>query len=181
MKIEEIVDCLSSGDLETQISALAEARSVINRLAGAAVEAFARSSNRYQLAERLPWLGSACVKPLLNLLADAEVEDSGEVEELASLGLLHFGNKEGVRFLLHSIEIGSPSSPLAASYLGKWGIAEARPVIIGRLQSCQIGDADEIASLILALQELGCELPQEIKEKVKAWSTSVWVLRGLVD
>jgi hypothetical protein len=175
--IDRITAGLRSKEPQDQVEALELAEALLEQIVQAAVEALERGPNRFLVAERLHWLGSLCRAPLEKLLYTGQ---SDEAKTLASLVLLQLGSRSGVEVLLRVISLGSEYSGLAASFLAEERVREASGVILERLNTVPLGRIDEISSLILALRDLGDDLPASLVERFQDPGVA-WQVRSLVE
>jgi hypothetical protein len=173
---ENILEGLSSGSIESQCAALESAKHLFSDIAEAAVAALECGPERFIIAERINWLGSACEQPLKRVLG-CGVE---EVRVLAALVLLQMDSRDGVEILKDAITNGSEYSGLVASWLAKKKIDGVVEVVLARLEECPLDKFDEIVSLVLALRVLGGELPLALVQRFRD-SRSPWQIRTLVQ
>ncbi|MFB2968097.1 hypothetical protein ACE1CD_03935 [Aerosakkonema sp. BLCC-F183] len=164
---------LQSSDAEGQLIAVEQAGKIVNFLAVQTIEAFRKSQHRFLMAERLYHLGSVVVPPLEKLLKES---DNSETSILAAVILLRFGSKLGVSCLLEAVAKDEEYPCLAATSLAAAGIKEAIDPMINRLRSCDINNIDLAIGLLNALEDLGSEIPSDLRDRLTAEDVA-WQIR----
>ena len=162
INLDLLMDNLDSTQVEKQIPAIEEAKTIVNTLAMKAVESLQTSSNRFLVAERLNCFGSIIIPHLEKLLQESS---DSEVQILASLVLLQLNLKIGVSILLDAIKNDDEYAILAAQHLAKAGIKDAIEAICDRLRRSELEEIDLIVSLVDSLNKLNGKLPQDVLQR----------------
>jgi hypothetical protein len=171
-QINDLIADMHSNNIEITIRAFDDAARICKIIAENGAEAFSKGGYVcYFRGERIGRFGSLVINDLEDLVTRSR---DAEVRILAAINLLNLGSSAGVDVLLKEIESGDQYVCLVAGNLGRNGVAEAAVPMMQRLRivnpkstgtDYKYNQDKEIAiSLILALTELGVEIPEDIRE-----------------
>jgi hypothetical protein len=169
--IAKIEAQLRTGDPGVQHDALVEISGATEGLLETAVQGFRYTSIPNIYAEHLAKFGSAIVPHVENLYRS--YEHGRERTSLAIL-LLYFGDKSGLSDVMSALQIDNESQLLAAHKLASAGIVEAKEPITLLLREYLFGQpltqasGPKIDSLLLALTNLGAEVPEDMTDRLSA-------------
>jgi hypothetical protein len=169
--IQDMETRLTSGQLETQIAALKEAREVIESVSKIAVLGFKYTNNPTIYTDMLSPLGQAVV-PYLESLYNTYKE--GNPKTSIAILLLHMGNKAGLSEVLRALRIEDPNQFLAASTLANAGATDAIEPITNLLREYTFTQpldnilGPKIGKLINSLTKLGAEIPEDVRKALTA-------------
>jgi hypothetical protein len=160
---------MASPDTEVRVLAVEQVTDHVARLAQLAVDNLEVPGRaRPFVAERLSRLGSVGVAPLESLLKRA---DDPEVQLYAAIVLLQLGSTTGMPILLHAVTEGNVEVCLAAVWLARTGLPEAKAAIQARLDLCTPEDASLAICLVSALSKLGAPVPNQVRQRFLAPDT----------
>jgi len=159
-EIEETLEQLQQMNIESALAVLSHERKI-----------------RHLVSERLVTRGAAIIDPVKNMM-DSSLDLDLQIN--CALMLFHFGNTDGIPYLLRAIRERSDWMCLAASKLAHAQFKEASPYIIEQLRTLPLKQTDALITLVLALRTIGSEIPNDIEDRFTA-ATAPWQLRPLFD
>lgn len=173
MDLDLLTNRLASDDPETQTRAVESIAAEVARAAEACVAALGRGPNRFLIAERLHWLGTAAVRPLERLIAE---DGDSEARVLGAVVLLQLGSRAGAPLLLDAIRTGHPDSTLAAMWLAKSGVTEVGDMVERELDCSDLSNVDRDLAYMDVLKVLGRPLPVSFARRAQE-DAAPWQLR----
>src|SRR5258708_2564962 len=169
MNTNEIVRALRSGDLEEQDSAFKEITTLMATIAEEAVNAMRDSSSPVVVAENIFRVAYTFRSALEKLFSTTS---SHELKSISATLLIQMGSRIGVEHLFDTVRKGADYDALAATSLAKADLRDAVPALVARLEDfdhmfySKRENAPKINTFLVALKQLGGELPSRLKERL---------------
>lgn len=175
LSLDAISAGLDSNDIESQVTALNAAVSIIQSWVDKAIVTFTHSDEPYLIAERLSCLGPLCLPHLQSIILDSGRKD---LQGLAALVALQLGSRMGESILLEIVENVGSYACITARLMARYEVKDAIPSLVKGLSSMDISRHDEIMVFIDSLKALGYEFPDELVEKYTQEDVN-WMLKSL--
>jgi hypothetical protein len=158
--LTELLSLLRSDDPESRSIGVERAAVAVERLTHAVVSSLESAGEHvHYVADHVHRFGTLMVAPLEALLGRTHDRDT---KLLCALLLLRLHSRVGVGELLAAVGEESGWSAQAATALAEAGVHEAEAPIVHRLRTISLDRADEILTLLHALQQLERSLPADL-------------------
>jgi len=167
-ELENLLERITSGDLEKQIAAIDKITGFMQELARQSVRGLAVSPEPMITAERLFMLGSIIVPALEDLVGKS---DPGKTRTAASILLLALGSTKGLSDVIDKVRGGGPDAIIAARKMAAANVPDTGMMVIEQLrlitdsQIHDLAEAPYICSWLSVLKASDTPLPFDLKTR----------------
>jgi hypothetical protein len=177
-RVNNAVEALTSGDLESRIGAVEELAACSSDIAGRVATVFeADEEARFLVFERLSRFGSVMITPMERVYLSAKEEN---LKLMSASALLYLGSNIGAEQLMAAIRAGHPNLCMAATSLTSAGILEAAEPIEHALLECDLSDTAVLECLASSLRRLEYPMSESVRSRLLEIEPK-WLRDSLLD